>query len=553
MKLDRMQQAAAHSEAPLVAVVAGPGSGKTATLVEAIAAKARRDGPQSVVAITFTNAAADELKQRLLKLPPESGGPASRFGFIGTLHAFLLHLLRANHARAGLPCAPAVAPPEMAAELLQEVAGEMGVRIPKARMAELLARPDLIVGSPLVKGKQELAVVEVHRRLRRAGLLTFDGVLHYGLQVVKALPERVCRHLFVDEAQDSAAMDWAVYDAVQCDTKFVVGDTDQSIYGFRGADVASFTARLRPGSGWEVHVLERSYRCPYMVALAATNLIGNNAARVAKSVVADERDDPGLVMVQRCEDATTELHALYDFAYTSDPESCAVLCRSNRMAQEVAGFLRGHGVPVAHAKPAEMPEGWAAARALAAAYHSGTDFAWYEFLRLAVSKDHADRARTNAALAMAGLPGWLAKADPAFADPRFEAVSRLLPTEARRMALELKKAAGDDYAALTLRMAELESTERQPGVHVGTVHSAKGREWESVAVCGLEEDAFPKSGADIEEERRLMFVAVTRAKSRLRLTCALRRMQYRGPNVPPGPPQARTPSRFMAETRVRAG
>lgn len=545
MKLDKVQQAAAWSKEPLVAVVAGPGSGKTETLAQTIASKAAHYGAHSIVVITFTNAAADELKARV-KL--------TGFGFIGTLHAFLLYLLRRHYKLVGLPCRPVVAADETVEELAAEVLATMGVKCPKRELGELLRRSDLIVGSPLVKSKKELVAVETHRQLRQSGLLSLDGVLAYGLALAAHLRAQrqtgECQffdHLFVDEVQDSSATDWAIYEMLPFETRFVVGDPDQSIYGFRGADVAAFVSRLKDPD-WDIHVLERSYRCPERVAVAASLLIANNEGRLVKDVEALKKDDPGIFHTLVCDSWQGELHRVAELVDTDMPDDCAVLCRSNRMAQEVANFLKARGFAVAHAKKPEVPAGWSAARALVAALESESDVAWLEFVRLTRGKDDMKVAATNAALEMKSVRCWLKEKSVEYFSDALLTLSKLLPPEARRKLLELFESE-PDYGRLSMKLAELEACEHLTGIHVGTVHSAKGREWNTVIVCGLEEGAFPKKGADLEEERRLMFVAATRAKYRLLLTYSTTRPQYRGEHIPPGPPEPREPSRFIGEMK----
>src|SRR5688572_24012984 len=130
------QQAAAFSTSPNVLCIAGAGSGKTTTLVEAVAAKCRESGASAVLCITFTVAGAVEMKTRLAALPPEKGGPIKNLGFVGTLHAFLLKQLRQHHKLLGLPKALAVVDDDARDALLLQVMQDMGCKATAKMMTE---------------------------------------------------------------------------------------------------------------------------------------------------------------------------------------------------------------------------------------------------------------------------------------------------------------------------------------------------------------------------------------------------------------------------------
>jgi DNA helicase-2/ATP-dependent DNA helicase PcrA len=147
------------------------------------------------------------------------------------------------------------------------------------------------------------------------------------------------------------------------------------------------------------------------------------------------------------------------------------------------------------------------------------------------------------------------KTDPRWSSSDMPVLQNLLSHESReRLNDACREMSANGEWELADLSAYMRSGERQQarkeGVYVGTAHSAKGREWDTVFIVGCEEGSFPqaKKDTDVEEERRLMFVAMTRARHRLVLTWCKARPQSRGPNLPPGPLEPRQPSRFIKES-----
>ena len=589
--MNKEQEAAAHSNAKRVAVVAGPGSGKTTTLVEAVARRCRESGPQSVMCITFTVAGAREMEKRLAALPPDQGGPIRGLGFCGTLHSFLLRLVRKMHAKVGLPRGAGVVDEEVAAELLGEAALEMGSKAAKKRLEELAGRSDLaqhaLLGTrPIAISREELVALEFHRRLARDGMLTMDALLVVGLHLVKECAmERMAvgeadwwpwRHLFWDEFQDSGDLDLAILEAMPVETAFVVGDTDQSIYGFRGARPANFVDIVNK-PGWEKHVLERNYRSLPGICAAAQSLIQNNSARVAKATVpAHIHPISATLAVHRCAIPATECATVVNILNDIIHQKCedagpdteveyrdaikelAVLCRTNRHAEEVRNAVKAAGLPVSEQVAVAVPKDWPLAKTLVTALAApNSRLAWSAAARALDGEEVARKAVTNAALRMTTVREELAKAGGIkWRSPSLLSMQGMLSFESSsRLGALVAQVSGPD-GQLDLRdlLLAMSGPGDVPqgglaGIHVGTVHSAKGREWDLVVLCGMEEGRFPqaKKDTDLEEERRLCFVGMTRARTTLHLTWCAARPQPRGPNLPPGPLEPKQPSRFIKE------
>lgn len=247
-------------------------------------------------------------------------------------------------------------------------------------------------------------------------------------------------------------------------------------------------------------------------------------------------------------------------------QDTAVLCRTNFLASQFREFLRGRGVPVAERKRARLPADWKTAKlvlTVLASPHS--DFAQYQLLTALRGKPEADRCKREAAKALKPLNEFGLQVYSFNGETAQEVMCKAgVSLESRELvaaAAEALRERGGDWTAadLLLEASAAEQDDGQAegaGVTVSTVHGVKGREFAVVFVCGMEEGCFPsnmskKDGEKgVEEERRLCFVAVTRAKDRCYLTRCEERPESRGPNVPPGPPTKREPSRFLKEMNL---
>lgn len=238
-QLNAEQRAAVESDAPRRLVVAGPGSGKSFTLIEAVAREAAQHGAGGVIVITFTVAASTELVTRL-----EARG-ITGLGACTTLHAFCLKLLR-EHGMASVnygfsrvdlnvPAQLGVVDDEQKEALALGIARDMGVKLSAPKLLEALAKPN-VPATTTTPPAAYLVVKEYRSRLKAGGLLDFDMVLEEGRRTALELARRgewPYRAMFVDEIQDSSDADIDCYEAFACERKMFIGDLDQRIYSFR--------------------------------------------------------------------------------------------------------------------------------------------------------------------------------------------------------------------------------------------------------------------------------------------------------------------------------
>jgi len=511
-RLQADQRAAATAPPGPVLCVAPAGSGKTTTLVARIAWLVDAGvEPETICAITFNRRAAEELRERIeAALEPLGPDLAARIR-IRTFHALGLEVIRA----AGEPVTPLLDRDEVMRAVRPDLP-EAGRR----RFDTILSRfkldldvdPEQIERDPDA-GPVARTYAAYEAEIRRRGGLDFDDLVARSLRLLERDPTLLeawrgrCRHLLVDEAQDldRAQLRLALLLAAPANRIFLVGDDDQSIYGWRLADVRRLL-RLADESlpGLRRVDLETNYRCPAAVLARAVRLVEHNRERFAKVIRAGPYARGALVLAPSAADDVDRAAAVLA-SWPSDDGTRAVLARTNReLVPVVAAALRLE-MPFSAAGlelPIESSDVEALLAAAAAFDRGGSPLLALGRLRAArgsrqPTANGADDGDVDDILA--ALLGWAA-AVPSLGELG-EAVTR---TRARLA--ELRR----DDAALNL----------------ATAHGTKGLEFDHVAVVGLDEGRFPsaRSVAEsieteraLEEERRLAYVAWTRARRSLTL------------------------------------
>jgi DNA helicase-2/ATP-dependent DNA helicase PcrA len=612
-------------------VLAGAGSGKTRVLTTRIAwlVKSCRVSPAGVLAVTFTNKAAREMFTRLAAMLPVN----PRGLWIGTFHGLANRLLRAHHREAGLPREFQILDsqdqlgavkrllraleadedrfPPRDAQYFFNARKEEGLRagaVPitddrTRRLVELYAAYD-------AQCQREGAVDFAELLLRSFELLARNQILreHYGARF---------RHILVDEFQDTNRLQyrWLKLFAGPGSCVFGVGDDDQSIYAFRGANVgnmADFEREFRIAS---VIRLEQNYRSHGNILDAANALIANNRKRLGKNLwTACGKGEPlrlyeGQSDAEEARFIAAEVKALArDGSRLAD---IAVLYRSNAQSRVIEHALFAAAVPyrvyggLRFFERAEVKHALAYLRLVAAPEDDNA------FLRVAnfpprgiggrTLEQLQDAARSRGASLWASLDAPTGRAGQALAAFRalveaLRAETRALPLaeqveqvvarsgllehyqaeregadrienlgelvnaaaafDAEERASGLETGAGDADAApiepltaflthAALEAGEHQAAQGQDALQLMTVHSAKGLEFDAVFLSGLEEGLFPHEQSlveqdGLEEERRLAYVALTRARTRLYLSFAQTRMLH-------GQTRYSLPSRFLEE------
>lgn len=533
--LTHEQRAAATSKAPSIACIAGPGSGKTRTLV-ARCHHLMASGvvPGGLAVLTYTNAAAREIQQRI-------GQP---IGFIGTLHSFCARLTN-NTA--------AILSPEQEAALVAEVVKEQSYKGPaKVVQAELagLRTMDINASTPA-----QCVVRAILRRLAMDDATTMDLLLVRALDAARAGRTGGFLHLLVDEFQDANAIDAAIYGALAIPQKFLVGDPDQAIYGFRGGSPEHLLS-WADAPGVRVHMLEANYRSGPHICAAAQRLIEHNISRVSKRMhaLSDEFDSVDVLRFVNEPAETAEVVARIRQDMGAVNRTVAVLARTNVEVDRWTQILGACGFDLATKPQVDLPEDWELLRLVVQHLAKpASEYAAYSLMRArmgtpaantarraVLTRQRPDALRDEAIQRAATMPvGAQALNGIPLSDESRSLFSRILGTspEVRNwsdMALAI--------AIESNRMATPPLTTAP--VTVSTIHGAKGREWDSVYAVGWDRATTAKPGnlEQTEEDRRLAYVAMTRARTRLVITACDRRANPYTKAL-----EARVPSPFLTE------
>lgn len=626
---EAQSQAVGHGSGPLL-VVAGPGSGKTRVLTARIARLIEDGSPgQGILAVTFTNKAAAEMRERLAVL---LGAEASRRVWMGTFHSVCLRMLRRHPAAAGLADSFCVVDADDARKIVRQCLIDLGMPAAAADAREFhgiisRAKNDGMTPEALESTGRLRHAVEVfaayQEALSRAQAVDFDDILTRAVRLleedarVRDRYQDQFEHILVDEFQDTNLVQYRLVQILGARSRnvCVVGDPDQSIYSWRGSRpnvVADFLADFAPV---RQVVLAENYRStPQVVDACNTLLAGFSSAAGRVLTTSNAPGEP--VHFPVFGDDRDEVTATVD-SISRRPlgESVAVICRTNAQTRPFEEALMSRGIPYAVVGSLRFYERAEVRDALAyvrcASYDTdvmslsrifntprrGLGNAAWEALATQVAATGSIRA------ALAELSG---EEGPRRYRAGFQHLSEALGavsqgcSEGPDAALEAVmgpaglvehyvRQAGDgpdrkanlgellsaarlfwssDSSALTLEgtlvkslppseatRAFLDSTALASGsdadsegarVVLTTAHAAKGREFDHVYVVGVEDGLFPHSSSeDMAEERRLLFVAFSRARLSLTVSRARQRMTF-------GNKHSASPSPFLAPFKGRS-
>ncbi|HET7292603.1 MAG TPA: UvrD-helicase domain-containing protein [Vicinamibacteria bacterium] len=604
------REAVLATEGPVL-ILAGAGSGKTRVIVHRIAHLVLDKGVPSerILAVTFTNKAADEMRSRVEALL--GGSPRT---WLLTFHSFCVRLLRREARAAALPPGFVIwdEDDQLAAvrQALKELDLNEKLHPPRRALARISARKNS--GRALEEAAAESAGEALQARiaaryaaiLERAGALDFDDLLLRGVALLEADAavregwRRRFPYVLVDEYQDTNRAQYELVRLLAGDSGnlTVVGDEDQSIYSWRGAELRNILDFERDFPGARLLRLEENYRSSQAILDAAAALVAHNVKRKGKTLRA-MRTGGAPVRLHACSDEFEEAAFVVETIAARREGRSAILVRMNaqsrlleeallrarlpyvviggvsfyerREVRDLLAYLRlvlNPGDDAAFRRVLNVPPRGLGARTLAElervaaerglSLHGALDASVDEALlparatqplarfRALLQGLREDAARLTLkgllerTLATSGYAAALAEENSHEAEARLENLAELLQAavefETRREAPgEADEAAGPQplLAAFLDRMALLSDVDKSRGdapVVLLTLHSAKGLEFDSVFLVGLEEGFLPHSrslldGDGIEEERRLCYVGMTRARERLVLTWAMSR------------------------------
>ena len=496
------QQAAIIAETRAkILVLAGAGSGKTRTLIWRIEADIQRGtDPQAMVAITFTNRAARILTSRLEAI-------GIKLGFVGTLHAYALHQVNRNRHALGYLGPITIIDEEAAAKLRKATLKDLALPASTS-----LTAIDAAIGTG-AKDNAGIAAKGYLRALRRLNMADFTTLLA-DLEVLttRGMIETPSA-LYVDEYQDSGERDERIYNALRAKIDLRVGDADQSMYSFRGGKIENIL-RIASGAGWAQHHLSANYRSARAIVDYANKIIAGNPSngRIAMEATTDRL---GLVEITSYPNDLVEAMSIAAFikAGQRPASDYAILTRYNDRAANLRKLIASEGIPTATIKHAEQPKRLIAAlHALQTPDSDRDSLAWVTSID--IQGINSEAGKTGATLTATLLRRL--RVDPT--EPLGASLQKM-GLQSHEIAQVRDAWAGDYYQTITaLQLAETETAD--DGVHVGTVHSFKGGEKPVVFYAGIEAHTTPgkRSQPEIEEERRILYVAITRGMEEVRLS-----------------------------------
>ena len=627
-------------------IIAGAGSGKTRVLTTRIAYMlAQGVDPSSILALTFTNKAAREMRERIEKLV----GPKARFIRMGTFHSVFARLLRENAERIGYTSSYTIYEPSDVKNLIKAIIKDKNLNEERYKPQNVAARismaknclitPGAYIANATIVGEDREAKMpeigdiynEYCLRCKRNGAMDFDDLLLQTNILLRDAPDVLeqyqnqFKYLLVDEYQDTNMAQYIIVRrlALKHSNVCVVGDDAQSIYAFRGAKIENILSFQRDYPMAKVYKLEQNYRSTQTIVEAANSLIKNNSRRLDKKCFSAAAMGDKISLVRVLEDSYEPVEVAMDIknkaregAQWSD---FAILYRTNKQHGLFESALARRGIPYRVYKgmsllehkdvrnliayfsvilnpnddesfkrivnyPARGIGDTTIARIADIAAQRGTSMwhAVHELVSSTAPVDQVEKVVVRKVGDFVRLINELSalRTEMGVCDFAKEVMTRSGILHALEAEKKPENDTAKDYLDQLLAMMssyedecnrEMEDGLRDENytpsvdewmqnmmlqndqdteddgnkVTLMTVHSAKGLEYDYVYIVGMEEGLFPSSRsaeslADLEEERRLMYVAITRAKKGLMLTFSEMRRVW-------GKTENTSPSRFLKE------
>ena len=609
---NKQQEAVINTEGPML-ILAGAGSGKTRVLTTKIAylIKEKNVDPYNILAITFTNKAANEMKERVEKMLDISNQV-----HISTFHSFGLSIIKRHYEKLGYKSNFTIIDSDDSLSTIKKILKDMDLD-PKYYNPKTIrnkissAKNEIMMPNDLEKyicNEIDEIVCKVYKKyqdkLMSNNSLDFDDLLLLPILLFRQYPDVLSyyqerfKYILIDEYQDTNEVQYILTKMLSAKYKniCVVGDPDQSIYGFRGSNYRNILNFEKDYKNTKVILLEQNYRSTSNILSAANDIIKNNKNRKDKSLWTDNSEGEKIVY-KRCDDEKDEAnYAVKEIKKLIEDgeqlEDIAVLYRTNAQSRNIEEVLLRENIPykvvgsfyfynrkeikdlicylkliynplddMSLTRIINVPKRGIGLKTLENlttkanllnegifnVIESGKEL---EFKKLILelqmrSEDLSLTELVDLILDLSGIRKELENEDTIEAESRLENLEEFK---------SITKSFEDKYGVISLSefldeislVSDVEEHKNQTNVvTLMTVHSAKGLEFNNIFIIGLEEGIFPHnmslySNEDVEEERRLCYVAVTRAKKNLTIINAKRRLLYGQDNYNP-------PSRFIGE------
>ena len=639
-QLNDVQKAAVIHQGGPSLVIAGPGSGKTRVLTFRIAYLIDSGvPPYQILALTFTNKAAREMKERIEKVV----GPKVRSVWAGTFHSIFARILRSEAEKIGYPSSFTIYDTDDSKSLINAIVKEMGLdakaytantvlnRISSAKTNLISPRAYADNADLLMKdraaglGQFSHIYAKYEQRCKRSGAMDFDDLLYQMYRLLHQNPDNVLEkyrakfsHVLVDEFQDTNFLQYAIikklclYDGSQRNIT-VVGDDAQSIYAFRGATIDNILDFEKDFKGLMTYKLEQNYRSTPYIVKAANDVITYNKRQIKKEIWTAEETGEKLKIIKAisdAEEAKRVIDAILEQKnrYHLSNSEIAILYRTNAQSRLFEEYLRRHNLHyriyggLSFYQRKEVKDLLAYLRLInnksddealrriinyprrgignstldhTIAFANAHDLSFWDAL---LQDKNQLKAKASLQKFVKLIEGFTDKVEslPVYdlatyvanksgiiddlkGDNSHEGMGRLENIQALLDAIKefqendelIDEATIPDktlntYLQSIALISDLdESGEKGETITLMSAHAAKGLEFKSVFVVGLEENLFPSNMASktmdgIDEERRLFYVAITRAEAFLTLSYANSRYRY-------GKMEYLEPSRFLSE------
>ena len=611
---DRQKEAVLYGDGPLL-ILAGAGSGKTSVLTKRVAylIKERNVSPKNIVAITFTNKAAKEMKERIIKEVGKEGYDIQ----ISTFHSFGLRIIKENYEKLGYEKNFTIIDSDDSLTVVKKILKEMGIDStrfnPKFIKNQISSCKNEMVTPEKYKNlvNDELSDItyKVYKKyqdtLLRNNSLDFDDLLIKPIELFNKYKEvlenyqELFKYVFIDEYQDTNEAQYILSKMISAKYKniCVVGDDAQSIYSWRGANFKNILNFEKDYKNAKVILLEQNYRSTKTILNAANSVIKNNINKKDKNLWTDNETGEKIKYVRTNDEkdeasyVTREIRNLVNNGVSLD--DIAVLYRTNAQSRTIEeGFLNSN-IPyrivgafafysrkeikdllaylkliyntkddVSLMRIINYPKRKIGAKTIENlsmdAVLNGTSMfdvissgKELEFKKLILEMKEKSEVLSltetiDMVLDKSGIKSELESEHTLEADIRlenlneFKSITKTFEEESGIASLE-------DFLNEVSLVSDVndQKNDNSPKVTLMTIHAVKGLEYKYVFVIGMEENIFPhinscEEDGGIEEERRLCYVAITRAKEKLYLVNALRRMLY-------GKTSVNMPSRFINE------
>lgn len=624
--LNPVQQEAVKAVNGPVMIIAGAGSGKTRVLTYRIAYLVQCGvPPHQILALTFTNKAANEMKSRIATLVGEEANQI----WMGTFHSMFARILRKEAEALGYTRSFTIYDSDDSLQLVRRVMEGLNlskdqfnpnaVRATISNAKNQLLAPDDFLGraSELFEEKVAAIYAEYQRQLLRNNAMDFDDLLTNPIRLFERKPDKLERYqyrfkfILVDEFQDTNRAQYVVTKQLSAQHKnvCVVGDDAQSIYSFRGADIRNILSFSSDYPECQTFRLEQNYRSTKTILAAADKLIHCNTGQIQKNLwTSNEQGEP--VSIIECSDDRDEGHEIVRIIQREigekkiDLKDVAVLYRTNAQSRSIEDALRRNGMPyvivggIRFYERKEIKDILGYLRLIVNPKDEESLLRILNYPVRGIGETSMGRLQTYAKIQKLGIYDALQQLDKisdvpdrsrrsmqeftAFIEKHRSMRSKVSLSEFVRSLVDelgilrmFKEEGTTESMARWENVQELlsaisEYSDEHPGgsledfleevslvsdidlyegtrnvVTLMTLHSSKGLEFPVIIVAGIEEGLLPfYSGmiehAALEEERRLFYVGITRAKEKLYLTYA--RMRYRF-----GEPAYLGQSRFLGE------